>query len=178
MTITCWWWLTVRSWIMCVAFLNKTSRWFKYVCIKMWTCKISARFHSLTEMSRDRNGPDRNVPRPKRLRPNRPYRKVAYRFQKQMYGIEESACDIVGTFRRPRRHSAPLWWLGAQGCGPLPPFSASSKFYGFAVSFIDWLSKAIEQGFSTFFCSWPTKLVRNGVGPLTFNEKHQVSTTQ
>ena len=69
---------------MFVVFSNKTSRWFKYVCIKMWTCKISARFHSLTEMSPDRNVPDRNVPRPKqprpkrprpkRLRPNRPYR--------------------------------------------------------------------------------------------------------
>jgi len=33
----------------------------------------------------------------------------------------------------------------------------------------------LGQGFSTFFYSWPTKLVRNGVGPLTFNEKHQVS---
>jgi len=45
----------------------------------MLTCKISARFHSLTEMSPDRNGSDRNVPwpkgpRPKRLRPNRPDR--------------------------------------------------------------------------------------------------------
>jgi len=28
----------------------------------MWTCKISARFHSLTETSPDRNGPDRNGP--------------------------------------------------------------------------------------------------------------------
>jgi len=37
---------------------KKTSRWFEYVCIKMWTCKIPARFHSLTEMSPDRNGPD------------------------------------------------------------------------------------------------------------------------
>jgi len=43
-----------------VVFLNKTSRWFKSVCIKMWTCNISARFHSLTEMSPDRNGPDLN----------------------------------------------------------------------------------------------------------------------
>jgi len=24
---------------------------------------------------------------------------------------------------------------------------------------------AVDQGFSTLFCSWPTKLVRNGVGP-------------
>jgi len=38
------------------------------------------------------------------------------------------------------------------------------------------LAMGLRQGFSTFFCSWPTKLVRNGVGPLTFNEKHQVST--
>jgi len=36
----------------------------------------------------------------------------------------------------------------------------------------------LYQGFSNFFCTWPTKLVRNGVGPLTFNGKHQVSTTQ
>jgi len=28
-------------------------------------------------------------------------------FQKQMYCIEGSTCDIVGTFRRPRSHSAP-----------------------------------------------------------------------
>jgi len=35
--------------------------------------KVSARFHSLTEMSPDRNGSDRNVPRS-----NRPDRKVAY----------------------------------------------------------------------------------------------------
>jgi len=88
----CWWWfhlladdnenhmlmpVNFGSWIMFVFFLNKTSRWFKYVCIKMWTCKISARFHGLTEMFPDRNGPDRNVhrskrPRPKRPRPKRP----------------------------------------------------------------------------------------------------------
>ena len=37
-------------------FLNKTFRWFEEVYIKKWTYKISARFHSLTEMSRDRNG--------------------------------------------------------------------------------------------------------------------------
>jgi len=28
-------------------------------------------------------------------------------FRKQMYCIEESACDIVGTFWRPHNHSAP-----------------------------------------------------------------------
>jgi len=44
---------------MFVVFVNKTSRWFKYVYIKMWAFKISARFHSLTEMTPDRNGSDR-----------------------------------------------------------------------------------------------------------------------
>jgi len=28
-------------------------------------------------------------------------------FRKQMYSIEESTCDIVWTFRRPRSHPAP-----------------------------------------------------------------------
>jgi len=28
-------------------------------------------------------------------------------FRKEIYCIEESACDIVGTFRRPRSDSAP-----------------------------------------------------------------------
>jgi len=28
-------------------------------------------------------------------------------FRKQMYGIEESSCDIVRTFRRPRSDSVP-----------------------------------------------------------------------
>jgi len=42
---------------MLAVFLNKTFRW-KYVCIKKWTCKISARFYSLTEMSRDQNDQD------------------------------------------------------------------------------------------------------------------------
>jgi len=28
-------------------------------------------------------------------------------FRKQMYCIDESTCDIVGTFRRPHSHSAP-----------------------------------------------------------------------
>jgi len=74
-----------NCWILdhvCI-FFNKTFRWFKYVCIKKWTCKIFARFHSLTEMSRDRNDHDQKDPwpkrlRPKRLRPNRPDRKVVY----------------------------------------------------------------------------------------------------
>jgi len=39
--------------------------------------RVSARYHKLTEMSPDWNGPDRNGPRPKLLRPNRPDRKVA-----------------------------------------------------------------------------------------------------
>jgi len=68
MKIICWCWLTVVPWIMLIVFFNKTSRWFKYVCIKLWTCKISARFHSLTERSPDRNGPNRKVVYPIRLR--------------------------------------------------------------------------------------------------------------
>ena len=41
-------------------------------------------------------------------------------FRKQIYFIEESACDIVGTLRRPRSHSAPpaaIWRPG--NCAPL-----------------------------------------------------------
>jgi len=60
--------LTVGSWITFVVFLNKTFPWFKYVCIKRLPCKISARFHSLAEMSRDQNDQDRKVPWPKRLK--------------------------------------------------------------------------------------------------------------
>jgi len=87
--------MLINCWILghVCSFLNKTFRWFEYVCIKMWTCKISARFYSPTEMFPNQNGPYRNVPRPKRprrrrlrpkrprpkrLRPNRPDRKVAY----------------------------------------------------------------------------------------------------
>jgi len=53
--------MLITYWVLYVvcSFLNKTSHWFKYVCIKMLTCKISARFHRLTEMSPDRNGSDR-----------------------------------------------------------------------------------------------------------------------
>jgi len=32
----------------------------------------------------------------------------------------------------------------------------------------------IEQGFSTVFCSWPTKLVRNGVGPFFLLMAHKL----
>jgi len=69
MKIICWCWLTVGSWIMFVVFLNKTFRWFKYICIKKLTCQISARFHCLTETSRDRQAPW----------PKRPDRKVLFR---------------------------------------------------------------------------------------------------
>jgi len=37
-------------------------------------------------------------------------------FRNRMYCIEESTCDIVGTFRRPRSHSAP-----GKLCPPCPP---------------------------------------------------------
>jgi len=82
MKIICWCWLTVGSWIMFVVFLNDTFHWRKHVCIKKWTCKISARFPSLTEMSRDRKvpwpkRPDRNG-QTETVRPNWPDRKVAY----------------------------------------------------------------------------------------------------
>jgi len=49
-------------------------------------------------------------------------------FRKQMYCIEESAYDIVGTFRRPCSHSAPVTLFGAPivirrpgNFVPLPP---------------------------------------------------------
>jgi len=73
MLINCW--IVDHVWFF---FVNKTFLWFKYVCIKKWTYKISARFHGLTEMSRDRNDQDRKVPWPKRLRSNRPDRKAVY----------------------------------------------------------------------------------------------------
>jgi len=42
-------------------------------------------------------------------------------FRKQMYCIEESACDIVGTFRpHPRIDLTPPYWLGTRGI--VPPF--------------------------------------------------------
>jgi len=67
---------------MFVCFLNKTSRRFKYVYIKMLTCRISARFHSLIEMFPDRKGPDRNGSdrngQTESARPNRLDRNVAY----------------------------------------------------------------------------------------------------
>jgi len=43
-------------------FLNKTFRLFKYVCNKTLACKIDARFHRLTKMSRDQNNQYRKVP--------------------------------------------------------------------------------------------------------------------
>ena len=39
-------------------------------------------------------------------------------FRKQMYCIEKSACDIVGTFRHPRSDLVPPYWLGARGIAP------------------------------------------------------------
>jgi len=60
--------MLINCWVLdhVCRFLNKTFRWFKYVYIKKWTYKISARFHSLTEMSRDQDDRDRNGPWPKR----------------------------------------------------------------------------------------------------------------
>jgi len=44
-------------------------------------------------------------------------------FRKQKYCIEESTCDIVGTFRCTRSHSAPGELLPlAPLVTPLPPF--------------------------------------------------------
>jgi len=48
-------------------------------------------------------------------------------FRKQICCIEESTCDIVGTFRRPRSHSAPpaVIWLphGNWAPGELSPLA-------------------------------------------------------
>jgi len=69
--------MLINCWILdgvCSFFIIKTIRWFKCVCIEKLTCKISARFHSLIEMSRYRNDQDRKVPWWKRLRPKRPER--------------------------------------------------------------------------------------------------------
>jgi len=56
--------MLINCWILdhVCSFSNKTFRSSKYVCIKKLTCKISVRFHSLTEMSRDRNDQDLKVP--------------------------------------------------------------------------------------------------------------------
>jgi len=56
--------MLINCWILddVCCFLNKTIRWCKHVCIKKWTCEISARLHSLTEMSRDRKVPWPNRP--------------------------------------------------------------------------------------------------------------------
>ena len=42
-------------------------------------------------------------------------------FRKQIYCIEESACDIVGTFRRPHNHSAHPQSFGAPVIIRRPP---------------------------------------------------------
>ena len=81
MKIVCWCWLTVGSSITFAFFLNKTFRWFKYVCNKRLACKISARFHSLTKMSRDHNNHDWKIPWPKQLRLNQPDRNFLFQFQ-------------------------------------------------------------------------------------------------
>jgi len=67
--------MLINCWILdyLCSFLNKTLISFKYVCIKKWTHKISARFQSRTEISRDRNDLlDSKIPGPKRLRRSRP----------------------------------------------------------------------------------------------------------
>ena len=43
-------------------------------------------------------------------------------FRKQMYCIEESACDIVGIFWRPRSISALPEWVVAPVIAPPCPF--------------------------------------------------------
>jgi len=46
-------------------------------------------------------------------------------------------------------------------------FFKTAKDFDKALNFwiLDKAKHHLGQGFSTFFCSWPTKLVRNGVGP-------------
>jgi len=85
--------MLINCWILnhVCTFLNKTFRWFKYVCIKKVTCKTFARFHSLTGMSRDRDHQDRTVPWPKWLRPNRPDRKVLFRKNTGMDGANAAS---------------------------------------------------------------------------------------
>ena len=89
------WFMLINCWILdnvCI-FLNKTFRWFKYVCNKTLACKISARFHCLAKMSRDQNDQDRKVPWPERLRLNRPDRKFLFRFQ---------SCHVLAKFKKLR----------------------------------------------------------------------------
>ena len=35
--------------------------------------------------------------------------------------------------------------------------------------------KTSIQGFSTFFCSWPFKMIQYDGGPTTFTKKHKVN---
>jgi len=87
MLISCWILDYVRI------FLNKTFRWFKHVCNKTLACKISARFHRLTKMSRDQNDQYRKVPWSKRLRLNRPDREFLFPFQ---------SCYVLAKFNKLR----------------------------------------------------------------------------
>ena len=66
-------------------------------------------------------------------------------FWKQIYCIEESTCDIVGTFRRPRSHSAPtavIWCPHSDSapgelrppCPLVTPLVALSVFYSLVLT--------------------------------------------
>jgi len=57
----------------------------------MFTCKTSARFHSLTEMSPDRNGPDRKVAYHRKLLKNRERWK---KFQYSVYSLGDDPRNL------------------------------------------------------------------------------------
>ena len=104
MKIMCWCWSSVGSWITFAFFLNKTFCWFNYVCNKTLACKISAKFHRLTKMSRDQNDQYQKGPWSKRLRMNRPDRNFLFRFQ---------SCYVLAKFFQFLDEG---WWVRVGCC--------------------------------------------------------------
>ena len=45
------------------------------------------------------------------------------------------------------------------------------------LSELDEMSDCVIQGFSTFFSSWPNKMIKYGRGPFTFLKRHKISVT-
>jgi len=59
-------------------------------------------------------------------------------FRKQMHCIEESTCDMVGTFLRPPQcFGAPIVTLRPENCAPLAPFNMQLRWLAFFTRFCD-----------------------------------------
>jgi len=92
----------------------------------MWTCKISAWFHSLTEMSPDGNGPDRN-------------------------GTDRNGSDRIGQTETARPKSrvppAPLWNKSYKRLRSRPkqPNTLSTNPCFFLLTFSRWTSTRINR---------------------------------